>query len=418
MPPTDFIEARKSGVVAIVNNKPYYPTLSVETNADGSNDPPRESLLDTALQIIFHGSSPPDGLKERLSVRHVTGGITNALYCISGFAGNTGENGNIDEALDCKLGYDSILVRVFGAEGMIDRDVETSTFAFLAEYGVAPPYHGRFANGRLEGWLVDCVPLAIMDLQKPSITNHVAVEMAKLHCGFKVPDELNQWHNEAKPGMWQQLFDWIEQAKNIKEYKSEGDEGRAKRLINLGKIETELNWLKDAVIPADASISFCHNDLLAANIMKHSQTGEIKLIDFEYGGVNYSSFDIANHFNEHAGGTDKKDGVPDYELFPDDKQQREFITTYVRKSRSLRHGLSVDGEEESSKELEEEIDNLCTEVHAFVLANHIYWGLWAVNQSAVEGTDEFDYLAYAFNRFARYTEDKFEYERRPKLYDA
>mmetsp|Transcript_10434 Transcript_10434/g.15808 ORF Transcript_10434/g.15808 Transcript_10434/m.15808 type:complete len:418 (-) Transcript_10434:105-1358(-) len=417
MPPRDFIEARNLGVVAIVDNKPYYPNLSVETNADGSNDPPRESLLDTALQIIFHGASTPDGLRENLSVRHVTGGLTNALYCISGFAGNTDENGNVDEVLDCKLGYDSILVRVFGAEGMINRDVETSTFAFLAEYGVAPPYHGRFANGRLEGWLVDCVPLTIMDLQKPSITNHVAVEMAKLHCGFKVPEELKEWHNEAEPGMWHQLFEWMDQTKNIKEYKSKGDEERAKRLINLGKIENELNWLKETVIPADAAISFCHNDLLSANIMKHSQSGEIKLIDFEYGGVNYSSFDIANHFNEHAGGTDKKDGVPDYELFPDDKQQREFITTYVRKTYSLRNS-SADDVEEGSKELEEEIDTLCIEVQAFVLVNHLYWGLWAVNQSAAEGTDEFDYLAYAFNRFARYTEEKFEFERKPKVYDA
>jgi hypothetical protein len=36
-------------------------------------------------------------------------------------------------------------------------------------------------------------------------------------------------------------------------------------------------------------IVFCHNDLLAANILEDPATGELKLIDFEYGGANYRS---------------------------------------------------------------------------------------------------------------------------------
>ncbi len=36
---------------------------------------------------------------------------------------------------------------------------------------------------------------------------------------------------------------------------------------------------------------------------QHPASGELKLIDFEYGGPNYRAFDIANHFNEWAGGT-------------------------------------------------------------------------------------------------------------------
>lgn len=408
MPPKDFVEARKSNTVTIVDDKPYYPNLEVKV--DGSVDGEdgeigaADSLISVALQLIFHGSTPPANLEEKLTVKKVTGGITNALYCISGFGADA-------DALN--LGFDSILMRVFGAEGMIDRDVETSTFASLAEYGVAPPYHGRFANGRIEGWLVDCSPLSIMDLQSQSITNHIAVEMAKLHCGFQVPEELREWHNEKEPGLWSQLFSWMDQAKSIKEYKSPGDDARALRLIHLDKIEKELHRLKDDVVPVDANVSFCHNDLLAANIMKHGKTGEIKLIDFEYGGVNYAAFDIANHFNEHAGGTDKADGVPDYSLFPDEDRQLEFITTYVKKSRSLRMGDANGNGHASPNDSEaeaEEIKTVVKEVKAFVLANHLYWGLWAVNQSAVEGTDEFDYLAYAFNRFQRYFEDVSDFE--------
>ena len=36
-------------------------------------------------------------------------------------------------------------------------------------------------------------------------------------------------------------------------------------------------------------IVFCHNDLLAANILEDPATGDLKLIDFEYGGANYRS---------------------------------------------------------------------------------------------------------------------------------
>jgi hypothetical protein len=45
---------------------------------------------------------------------------------------------------------DSILLRVFGGHGMIDRDVENSTYAALDHAGLAPKYYGRFANGRIE----------------------------------------------------------------------------------------------------------------------------------------------------------------------------------------------------------------------------------------------------------------------------
>ena len=54
----------------------------------------------------------------------------------------------------------------------------------------------------------------------------------------------------------------------------------------------------------------------------------------------------------------------------------------------------------------EEIMLFVKEVKAYVLVNHLFWGLWAVNQAATEGTSEFDYLEYAKNRFNRYFEEK------------
>lgn len=398
MPPRDFVEARKAKTITLVEERPYYPELVVTLGPkeEGEDAPPpthtEESIINAALQIVFHESEAPSDLAENLKVRTVTGGITNALYCVTGFRP--------------VQAYDSLLIRIFGAEGMIDRDVETCTFAELAKAGIAPNYFGRFANGRVEGFLVNYSILVVMDLQIKNNMEAIAKEMAHLHQGFKVPETLEEWHHPSNPGLWSQLFTWMEQAKKIDPqlgYKSKGDPERAARLLNLGYVENELNFVKEKVIPEDAKIVFCHNDLLPANIMKHNETGEIHLIDFEYGGLNYAAFDIANHFNEFAGGPEKKNGEPDYELFPNDNEQKLFIDAYVQEMRSM-----LPEGETSELSLEEESELLLAEVHKFILANHLYWGLWAVNQASTEGTEEFDFLAYAWHRFNRYGEAKLE----------
>ena len=82
--------------------------------------------------------------------------------------------------------------------------------------------------------------------------------------------------------------------------------------LDLGRLETRLKALQ-ATIPSDSLVCFCHNDILFANILIHQPSGAVNLIDFEYGGYNFRAFDIANHFNEWAGGTE--DGITDYTRF-------------------------------------------------------------------------------------------------------
>jgi len=383
--PNQFINARSTNEITTVANRPYHPMLKVD-----SKD--MKSIVHAALVLLFHNDNNIDdekmkNMKDQLTTKVVTGGITNALYRISGFS-----SFNKD--------YDSVLVRIFGAEGMIDRDVETSTFAALSDCGIAPPYYGRFSNGRLEGWLDGYVPLKLTDLQVQETNEAIALNMAKLHSSFHVPDELRKWHNQEEPGLWSQLFSWMEQAKGITVYKTELDNERAKALLDLNKLEKELHKVKSGV-PDDSQVGFCHNDLLPANIMRHENSGEVKLIDFEYGGVNFIAFDIANHLNEYAGGPDNDAGQTNYDLFPSLEQQKHFISTYVQA------GLTSTSTSTTSTCADEsKIESFIQEVNIFVLANHLYWGLWAVNQAAVEGTDEFDYLAYAVNRFNRYYETK------------
>jgi hypothetical protein len=78
--------------------------------------------------------------------------------------------------IDC----DSVLERIFGLEGIIDHDVETSTYSALYNTGIAHCHIGQFGNGCIEGRLVRYVPLASEDLADVNISLGIVREMARL----------------------------------------------------------------------------------------------------------------------------------------------------------------------------------------------------------------------------------------------
>ena len=150
--------------------------------------------------------------------------------------------------------------------------------------------------------------------------------------------------------------------------------------VDVERVKSRLEELKAAVPGLGLEPCFCHNDLLSGNILM-SVEGDARVyqvIDFEYGGVNYREFDIANHWNEYAGGTQNPDGIPDYSLLPDKEQRLLWLREYWAK-------------EDVEKELKD--------VETFMEINNYYWCLWAVVQSGNEGFEEFDYGRYAYERF-------------------
>jgi ethanolamine kinase len=467
MAPSGYIQSRQLGgldptkthFATLVDNRPYLPNLSVDASDEASI---RSAAL--AIVLLNAGRKPDDGespniknamftllhcddlnwdalaneSNKALQCTKITGGITNALFRVSGFqsliTAQSTSNGMIQQAflavqsanhehlsqldtdntntttsLTKTIHYDSILIRIFGAEGMINRDIETSTYAALCRADIAHDYLGRFANGRIEGWLDGYQALTVNDLQCDDTSGQIAREMARLHCLFEIPegDELKDHHgNEV--GLWNQLTGWMGQALGYSEFKTVEDTERVRRL-DLGKIEREVNRFVDLYTAQQSTsagsdnVAFCHNDMLAANIMRDPATNEIQLIDFEYGGTNYKAFDIANHFNEHAGGTTAEEGAtPDYNKFPREERQKMFCMEYVKKVKELKSCDDGDAHQEAM--------DLLDQVKEFVLINHLYWGLWAVNQAAEEGCEEFDYITYATNRFNQFYKQKSEWE--------
>lgn len=325
-------------------------------------------------------------------ITRVEGGATNSLYRIG----------------------TSVLVRIFGAEGMIDRDAETAVYARLAQQGLAPAYYGRLANGRIEKWLPRSRTLTTPEM--PLFAKTIAKQLRRLHDSTPalVGDATPQ--PPLQPTLWKELRTWLEQAEA--HYSDASANGNLKDLVV--RVRPELPWLQSLAHNFPCRVGFCHNDILAANILVEEQNNEskeesvVQLIDFEYGGINYFAFDIANHWNEYAGefviaatpitltpptprllGCPPTCTDPDYSLLPTVEVRKAFLESYATGASGGRPITPV----QDSVVFEKEVD-------FFLLVNHLYWGLWAVNQSATEGNDGYNYARYATSRIGQYFIDK------------
>jgi ethanolamine kinase len=401
-----------------VDSRPYIPSWRVESvahhNSAGAAHAFLDSIQSVAAAMLLLAPTAADRapepavirqVKQFLSVERVMGGVTNTLYKVSGFHQYRDD-----------VPVDTVLVRLFGAEGLIDRDEETGVFAALSAVRLAPMYYGRFANGRVEGYQHGTRPLHFTELSganSRSITRGIATRLARLHYGFRIlpllPPERRQ------PTLWKQLYDWLDQAEGALPSLNLNTQTASE--LQLSKVRSELLWLQEEVQRIignneEDAIVFCHNDLLAANILYDDVTETVELIDFEYGGINYRAFDIANHFNEYAGGP-PTDAIPNYDLLPNEGQQRFFIRTYLETAAattSVTTATVVVPSQDSASEVkiisEAPVDALLREVQIFGLANHLYWGLWAIHQASTEGCAVYDYLTYAVCRIRQYWNTK------------
>ena len=130
--------------------------ISYEPLADGSPDLSllRSLVVDVAASHVGAAGIRPT--EEDIALTVVTGGITNQLFRADFVAASQPPS--------------SLLVRVFGGEGMIDRDIENAAFVGLSQAGVGVPYYGRFENGRIEGWLDGADPLELDEMALPDVS--------------------------------------------------------------------------------------------------------------------------------------------------------------------------------------------------------------------------------------------------------
>jgi ethanolamine kinase len=300
------------------------------------------------------------------AVEPLTGGITNLLLRVSAD----------DES--------GVLVRVYGprTEVVIDRERENRTFARLAREGLAPPYLGRFENGRCEGFLPGFRALEPHELGEAPHRRGIARELARLHA--LAPDP-------PQPRTFSTLRGWLDAAAGALDRLPEERQELAQSLelstVQQERLDALERALRDGLPPTSTAGGaaalrpvLAHNDLLSGNILVRAEEGgppEIRFIDFEYGDTGFAGFDLANHVCEYAGfDSDFAAG------FPEEGVRHDLIAHYL-------------GAEASGGTVRD-FDAL---LRFFVMVDHLWWGSWAVVQAAWSPID-FDFLDYARLRFA------------------
>eukprot|EP00903_Cladosiphon_okamuranus_P010046 g9525.t1 len=352
---------------------------------------------------------------EQIVVTVIGGGITNLLFKLQGPEEET-----------------AILVRIYGEDTdvLIDRERDNALFDELASMGYAPPFHGRFSNGRIEGFL-PARALEPQDLSGRSPVDFVSLiarEMARLH-GLTVT-------TAGPPGeaeIWRVLPKWLELAKGL----TFQDEVMAAAIksLDLDWICQELEWLREQLCrtpsvsegessgtPSDSSptleerakdflsdVVLCHNDLLSGNVLHADGWERVQVIDFEYSGYNPRAFDIANHFCEHAGFDSNF-----AKSYPKPDTQAAFLASYVQAVAASKPDAQTETDAgdaptpSPAADEEDFVEALRAEVNRWALPSHLWWSAWAVVQARYSPID-FDFADYARLRLAGYRLHKEEF---------
>lgn len=274
---------------------------------------------------------------EIVGLEPCTGGITNRLFKATLSTGNL------------------VLIRVYGrhTENIIDRRAELENMVMLGERGLAGQLYGQFENGFVYSFLPG------RPLQSEGLGDNselIAEEMARWH-------SITQ-HSVVVASVFTTTRSWLT---------------RVTDRLEPSKVEYYNHHIDRLSRKySNGPIVFCHNDLLAANIIR---TGgdSVKFIDYEYAAFNIAWFDLANHFCEYAG------FECDWSRLPDSIMMRSFVRHY-QECLNDDHQVTV-----------EEAVQAITE---FMPMAHLFWGLWALLQASLSDID-FDYEGYGRKRLAR-----------------
>lgn len=226
-----------------------------------------------------------------------------------------------------------------------------------------------------------------------------------------------------------------------------------------GGLERERDWIVSIInknlhrLPT----AVCHNDFTCGNFMLNERKGEeeLRFIDFEYTRLNFTYFDIANHFCEYGG------LECDFSKFPPREVVSAFVREYLEagRKRSVISGYvgqqsasanadatippssplvfaaspnttaehtpiaqhhdipahSVQQRNEQQALLQSvtdaEVEEATDLVHFFALVSHFGWTFWGLIQEMSSEID-FGFIDYAWARYEEYLKRKEEWSKK------
>ena len=373
--------------------------------------------------------------QEDLIIRNLTGGLSNHLLTVSIPKTELQPASEEDTS--------TVLIRLHPAEEMeasssgssnlFDRNIESQISAELSQAGIAPVYYGRFQNGRIEEFYDGMRTVTCDEMRNERYAKAIAVQLAKLH-KLKISSTNDHEEGDAiykgKGQIWRRIENWICMAKksaSAEKGVNNGDDKTRKDMIL--EMESEWDWLKLQLLHTDESSSplppeveraiafsrevvFAHNDCQSLNILTpvngegeaETESFDVRLIDFEYAGMNPRGVDLANTFTECC---DMNNLIPDYQnQYPTPSIQDAFLSAYLKETDVL---LSRAVEcEESAMDKNLFFSTLRDQIGKYSLLSHLGWAAWAVLQSSTASI-EFDYMTYAAIRLEGYRFFKSKY---------
>lgn len=194
--------------------------------------------------------------------------------------------------------------RLEGKENAIlDFATEKEVFLILAANGIAAQCHYYSETCRIESFYQGRT-LRADELFDPENLRQIA-------------NQLYRFHQLSPPGLPKQIFfqllhhKWGQIARHVLEEKITIFPPNERHMCEqLREIYSPETLLKVNRCLPEGELSFCHNDTYHGNIMK-LDSGEIKLLDFEFSCLNHKVYDFSNLFAE----TVMRHQQPDYPYF-------------------------------------------------------------------------------------------------------
>lgn len=363
---------------------------------------------------------------------------------------------------------------------IVDRNVENELVAHLSRHHPheTPIFYGRFVNGRVEEFYARVEPLTCMEMHTYAAAIgallgrlHTVKVPASLFAATTTTTSTvassfdhNKMHLFQMGAIWKRVEDWCAMAQALQppspHTTTTTTTANEQYLVEfLQDWQTEWSWLKqafqrhyataaggndkdhDSMTPALRAqmilreVVLTHMDCQPLNLLKHSRghsniaqqqpqeehlgvAGEppLRLIDYEYAGLNPRAADIANTFCEFCNMTLL---CANYETeYPSCATQDEFLLAYFRATYSL--------EEEKKKNQRSPhtaadttanrilLAALRHEIGRYTVLIHLKWAVWSLVQyrnrrlRSNTTTDNgscgggFDYMAYAQQRMQGY----------------
>lgn len=275
--------------------------------------------------------------------------------------------------------------RLAGKENAIlDTEAERRVFLLLGEAGIAahcPAYTPEF---RLEA-CYDGRSLTRDDLFDLDTLRRIGDQLHRLHQlepeGLPEDDFFTLLHRKwgalANRVLTEQLDQFPEHERHLG--------------LRLREVTSDETAAKVRRFLPDTPLTFCHNDTYHGNVMK-LDSGEIRLLDFEFSCLGHRAFDFSNLFAE----TVMRHGLPEYPHFtiaePDfgDRELRGLIGAYL------------DNEDFATPaEREAELARLVRQTRDLIPVSHYMYAMAAI-PLAVEPIQKIRFLPYAAQRFERF----------------